>query len=101
MANLQQIARKFRVSENFLNSKKRSVNSKNDDSLNDILKKYTIDFTDLAKKGKFSLAFSMAPEFYRRVYKKNPIKNTRTFTGKDDNLNISPTSWKEIIARKL
>ena len=51
--------------------------------------------------GKFSLAFSMAPEFYRRVYKKNPIKNISTFTGKEDNLNISPTSWKEIIARKL
>lgn len=49
--------------------------------------------------GKFSLAFSMAPEFYRRVYHKNPSKFSKvssspaTLTSK--NL-ISPTSWREI-----
>jgi hypothetical protein len=50
--------------------------------------------------GKFSLAFSMAPEFYRRVYHVNPSKNVnmKPFTNKN-NL-ISETSWQEIIDNK-
>jgi len=46
--------------------------------------------------GKFSLAFSMAPEFYRRVYHQNPTKaaGNRVFS---ENSEISKTSWKEII----
>jgi len=46
--------------------------------------------------GKFSLAFSMAPEFYRRVYHKNPTKvaGSRVLL---ENSEISETSWKEII----
>ena len=46
--------------------------------------------------GKFSLAFSLAPEFYRRVYKTNPLKNFKTFS--DDNFvrnMVSNTVWKE------
>lgn len=48
--------------------------------------------------GKFSLAFSMAPEFYRRVYHDNPPKKIETVSNKKvkDGL-ISETSWKEII----
>jgi hypothetical protein len=50
--------------------------------------------------GKFTLAFSMAPEFYRRVYKENPRKFF-----KDNNLvkihkSISETSWQQIINSK-
>ena len=48
--------------------------------------------------GKFSLAFSMAPEFYRRVYHKNPT-NKYVNTAKLENKEISETSWKEIIEK--
>jgi len=50
--------------------------------------------------GKFTLAFSMASEFYRRVYHENPIKLT------DENIPdfnadlLSKTSWQEIIDNK-
>ena len=50
--------------------------------------------------GKFSLAFSMAPEFYRRVYKRNPNKNFKTIEGGENNKLISPTSWEELAKRK-
>jgi len=47
--------------------------------------------------GKFSLAFSMAPEFYRRVYQKNPVKYTKTITNhQNTNDKISNTVWKDI-----
>ena len=47
--------------------------------------------------GKFTLAFSMAPEFYRIVYKKNPIKffNTSSDTKESQSL-IDETIWEEI-----
>ena len=47
--------------------------------------------------GKFTLAFSMAPEFYRIVYKKNPRKffNTSSDTGNFSHL-IEETIWEEI-----
>ena len=47
--------------------------------------------------GKFTLAFSMAPEFYRIVYKKNPRKffNTSSDTGNFSHL-IEETVWEEI-----
>ena len=47
--------------------------------------------------GKFTLAFSMAPEFYRIVYKKNPRKffNTTSDTGDFSQL-IEETVWEEI-----
>ena len=47
--------------------------------------------------GKFTLAFSMAPEFYRIVYKKNPRKffNTSSDTGNFSHL-IEETVWGEI-----
>jgi len=48
--------------------------------------------------GKFSLAFSLAPEFYRRVYNKNPPKIIEAISANNvkDGL-ISDTSWNEII----
>jgi FAD dependent oxidoreductase len=53
--------------------------------------------------GKFSLAFSMAPEFYRRVYGANPTKYTRAETSsksaKTHNL-VSDTSWMEIVKNR-
>ena len=47
--------------------------------------------------GKFTLAFSMAPEFYRKVYKKNPKKffNTSSDIGDFSHL-IEETVWEEI-----
>ena len=47
--------------------------------------------------GKFSLAFSAAPEFYRRVYKENPPKSIETPMNNVNQDLISETSWKEII----
>ena len=51
--------------------------------------------------GKFTLAFSMAPEFYRLVYNKNPRKffNTTHDTGDFSHL-IEETVWGEIQKRK-
>jgi len=51
--------------------------------------------------GKFTLAFSMAPEFFRRVYHRNPSK----IPGSNENLHldsnlISKTSWQEIVRKK-
>ncbi len=46
--------------------------------------------------GKFTLAFSLAPEFYRKIYKRNPKKVFKTYTdnGKYSSL-ISNTVWGE------
>ena len=47
--------------------------------------------------GKFTLAFSMAPEFYRIVYKKNPRKFFNApFNNKDFSHLIENTVWEEI-----
>ena len=47
--------------------------------------------------GKFTLAFSLAPEFYRKIYKKNPKKVFKTYidNGKHSEL-ISKTVWGEL-----
>ena len=46
--------------------------------------------------GKFSLAFSMAPEFYRRVYQKNPKKHFKTVTSDKKTCEIvSNTVWMD------
>lgn len=47
--------------------------------------------------GKFSLAFSAAPEFFRRVYNKNPPKLIQTPLKSMNKNIISETSWAEII----
>ena len=47
--------------------------------------------------GKFSLAFSMAPEFYRRVYQQNPKKIFKTVTCDEKSGEIvSDTVWMDI-----
>ena len=46
--------------------------------------------------GKFTLAFSMAPEFFRRVYNKNPKKYFEESSFNSDEL-VSRTTWQEII----
>jgi len=49
--------------------------------------------------GKFTLAFSMAPEFYRRIYNKNPSKIIR-FSGENSNhKDLSKTAWQEIVEK--
>ena len=51
--------------------------------------------------GKFTLSFSMAPEFYRRGYKKNPKKHFKTVKSKDKMKSIvSETVWKDILIEK-
>ena len=49
--------------------------------------------------GKFTLAFSMAPEFYRRVFKKNPTSGIGNITHKNSKI-LSDTSWQEIVTNK-
>lgn len=49
--------------------------------------------------GKFSLAFSLAPEFFRRVYKKNPTKIVDSLLNYETNSYLSETSWKEIVRK--
>jgi len=49
--------------------------------------------------GKFSLAFSMAPEFYRRIYLENPPKLIKKSIKSIKIDNLSETSWKEIILK--
>ena len=50
--------------------------------------------------GKFTLAFSMAPEFYRRAYHKNPTNVINKNISLVENNIISKTSWQEIIDNK-
>jgi len=47
--------------------------------------------------GKFTLAFSSAPEFFRRVYGWNPKKVIKTNKFNEINSYISKTSWQEIV----
>lgn len=48
--------------------------------------------------GKFSLAFSMAPEFYRRVYHCNPAKTFSQRCAPLEPADISATAWEEVAA---
>ena len=50
--------------------------------------------------GKFTLAFSMAPEFYRRAYNINPTQACNKDIENIDTNIISKTSWKEIVDNK-
>jgi len=45
--------------------------------------------------GKFTLSFSMAIEFYRRVFNTNPTKNFKTFLSDDKSKILSNTYWKD------
>lgn len=50
--------------------------------------------------GKFTLAFSLAPEFYRRVYKQNPKKYFKTVTAdKETDIIVSDTVWMDIFKK--
>ena len=47
--------------------------------------------------GKFSLAFSLAPEFYRKIYKKNPRKFFETVEDDGSHTSsVSQTVWKDL-----
>ena len=84
---------------------KKYVGIKNEVSLNNENRNYLFHISSVSKyknvwsviPGKFSLAFSLAPEFYRIVYKKNPRKVFRTFSedGKFSDL-IEKTIWGEL-----
>jgi hypothetical protein len=50
--------------------------------------------------GKFTLAFSMAPEFHRRVFNKNPTRYIENASSEDDSKILSETSWQEIVTNK-
>ena len=47
--------------------------------------------------GKFTLAFSMAPEFHRRVFNKNPNRYVDDVRSEAGNEIISKTTWQEIV----
>ena len=49
--------------------------------------------------GKFTLAFSMAPEFYRRVFNKNPTTEISSVTSNNTGV-LSDTSWQDIVKNK-
>ena len=49
--------------------------------------------------GKFTLAFSMAPEFYRRVFNNNPTTEIVDVTN-DNSRILSDTSWQEIVTNQ-
>ena len=84
---------------------KKYVGIKNEVSLDNENRNYLFHISSVSKyknvwsviPGKFSLAFSLAPEFYRIVYKKNPRKVFRTFSedGKFSDL-IEKTIWGEL-----
>ena len=81
------------------------VGIKNEVSLNNENRNYLFHINLVPKyknvwsviPGKFTLAFSLAPEFYRIVYKKNPRKMFSTFSddGKFSHL-IADTIWGEL-----
>ena len=50
--------------------------------------------------GKFTLAFSMAPEFYRRMYHENPTKVFSMPDTKKSHVDLSKTTWQEIVDTK-
>ena len=50
--------------------------------------------------GKFSLAFSVAPEFFRRIYHKNPSKVVDEHISSFKTNVISKTAWQEIVDNK-
>ena len=84
---------------------KKYVGVKNEVSLNDENRNYLFHINQVSKyknvwsviPGKFTLAFSLAPEFYRIIYKKNPKKFFQTFenNGKYSDL-IADTVWGEL-----
>jgi len=84
---------------------KKYVGTKNEVSVNNENRNYLFHINKVSKynnvwsviPGKFTLAFSLAPEFYRIVYKKNPKKflNTLEDNGKFSNL-ISKTIWEDL-----
>ena len=50
--------------------------------------------------GKFTLGFSIAPEFYRKVYKNNPVKYVIEDKNKKSNKLMSNTVWKDAFNNK-
>ena len=83
---------------------KKYVGTKNEVSVNNENRNYLFHIDSVSKyknvwaviPGKFTLAFSLAPEFYRKVYKKNPKKflSTSSDDMKHSHL-IANTIWEE------
>ena len=83
---------------------KKYVGLKNEVAANNENRNYLFHINSVSKyknvwsiiPGKFTLAFSLAPEFYRIVYKKNPRKvfTTTSDDGKFSNL-IDSTVWED------
>ena len=52
--------------------------------------------------GKFTLGFSIAPEFYRRVYKRNPKKHFETINNNGKYIDlISNTVWYDVVNKLM
>lgn len=50
--------------------------------------------------GKFTLAFSLAPEFYRRIYNKNPKKYFKNSYLNNNSEDVSNTVWEDAFNNK-
>ena len=48
--------------------------------------------------GKFTLAFSLAPEFFRRIYKKNPTVDYKMKTTQEKSEFIDTTTWEDVFS---
>tara|TARA_B110000438_G_scaffold303413_1_gene364775 strand:- start:3143 stop:4387 length:1245 start_codon:yes stop_codon:yes gene_type:complete len=84
---------------------KKYVGEKNEVSLNNKNRNYLFHINSVTKyenvwsviPGKFTLAFSLAPEFYRIIYKKNPKKVFKTFSDDGEfSEMIADTVWGEL-----
>jgi len=49
--------------------------------------------------GKFTLAFSLAPEFYRRIYKKNPGVDYKMSASESKSRFVDTTSWEDVFTK--
>ena len=83
---------------------KKYVGQKNEVSVSNENRNYLFHINPVTKyknvwsviPGKFTLAFSLAPEFYRIIYKKNPKKVFKTFTDEGEfSEMIANTVWGE------
>jgi len=84
---------------------KKYVGMKNEVSMNNENRNYLFHINRASKynnvwsiiPGKFTLAFSLAPEFYRIIYKKNPKKIFKTHEGKGKFSHlIAKTVWEDL-----
>ena len=105
-AYLDEVIRKHKLLNSSIKEEYRYIGLKNEITFKNEPRGYLYHIVNSEKDfwsvipGKFSLAFSLAPEFYRRVYKKNPKKNFSTYIseqGSDEF--VSNTVWFDTLKK--